>query len=341
MLKLPELRTASELRAAFALRTACAPQLETRPVLHRFVRRAPRRASGVDSGLVITSAPFATSEIVTTEQLADAGWAARELTRAVRARELIRVRRGHYALPRTDARVLEAVRIGGVLGCVSALERLGVWVAEHPFVHVSLHHSASRLRSPRDRHRPLSAENRDGSVLHWWPTLGPNDGAMLSVIDALAQIVRCQPRPLAVSSLDSALHEKIIDESALDRVFEAVPLHFGALRRDIDSRSMSGLETIVRLMVKDAGLRCEPQVTFAGLGDVDLVVEGCIVIETDGHQNHDKLEHRRRDYARDAALAARGYIVLRFNYRQVVHQPEVVMAAIRGALRTHRSSSRG
>lgn len=293
----------------------------------------------VDCAAVNWNRLFSGTQIRSTRELLHAGASPRALTLAVRSAALVRVRRGHYALPGTDRKLLEAVRIGGVLGCVSAAERLGIWVPDDLFTHVLLGHSASRLRSPRNRFLGLTFDNRDGCSLHWSPTLDSHDHASVGVIDALAQIVRCQPRHLAVAALDSALNQGLIDERAVRRIFKAVPRRFAGLSDDLDGRSQSGLETLVRLLVRDASLACELQVHFEGIGHVDLVVEGCVVVETDGHKNHDGAREKRRDYARDAALAALGYIVLRFNYRQVVHEPEVVMRAIRGALLAHRAMS--
>jgi very-short-patch-repair endonuclease len=64
-----------------------------------------------------------------------------------------------------------------------------------------------------------------------------------------------------------------------------------------------------------------------------MVIEGCVVVETDGRQNHEGSAEQARDYDRDMRLAARGYIVLRFNYRQVMFHRDEVMAAVLGALR--------
>src|ERR1700712_5051331 len=83
------------------------------------------------------------------------------LTAAVRARFLLRVRRDHYALPDCDPHVVEAVRIGGGLGCVSALADYGVYVTDSRFTHAHLDPLASRPRSPRNRFDPLSQTNRD------------------------------------------------------------------------------------------------------------------------------------------------------------------------------------
>lgn len=276
--------------------------------------------------------------IAARRQLMRLGMSPLDLTEGVRAGRLLRVRRDRYALPSTEPSILEAVRIGGLLSCVSAADFHGIWVPDEPFTHIAMTHEASRMRSPHNRFVPLSPDNRDGCELHWWPLVEPGAASLYSVsaVDSLAHIIRCRPRPVAVAALDSALFEKKITHSDLDRIFAAVPAKFAPLRGEVDARSMSGLETITRLMVRDAGLHCGLQVHFRGVGDVDLLIEHCVVVETDGRKWHDEESAQRRDYDRDAALAARGYIVLRFNYRQVIYHPEQVMAAILGALRSHR-----
>ncbi|WP_349899542.1 endonuclease domain-containing protein [Parafrigoribacterium soli] len=280
------------------------------------------------------------TRITTRRQLLRRGMTPADLTVAVRSGQLLRARRDRYALPDTERAILEAVRIGGLVTCISAADLYGIWVPDQPFTHVAMAREASRMRSPHDRFVRLTVDNRDGCELHWSPLIEPATARLHSVgrADSLAHIIRCQPRVVAVAALDSALHERVISPADLDRIFAAVPAKYAALRDEIDSRCMSGIETIVRLLCLDAGVRCVPQVHFPGIGTVDFVLEGCVVVETDGHKGHASDSDQKRDYDRDAALAARGYIVLRFNYRQVMFQSEVVMAAIRGALRSHRAA---
>ena len=95
---------------------------------------------------------------------------------------------------------------------------------------------------------------------------------------------------------------------------------------------MSGIETILRVGLKDAGLGCDIQVRVPGVGKVDIIVEGCIAIETDGRAFHDTPRAREHDYARDLALTRAGYTVLRFSYRQVMFELPDVLIAIRTAL---------
>ena len=280
--------------------------------------------------------------IATRRQLLARGYTPKQLAAGVRAGSLLRIRRGYYAARDVHPLIQHAVRIGGLLTCVSAASLLGIWVHDSTFAHVSLRHEASRMRSPRDRFVPLTEDNRFGCVLHWWPLVDKSAATMhrVAAVDALAHLIRCQPEFDAVAALDSSLHEKVITNGQLDTIFDAVPERFRQLRKRIDGRAMSGLETRVRLLAIDAGLRCAIQVKFDGIGTVDLVIEGCLVVETDGHNGHDDAVSAARDYDRDLALIALGYIVLRFNYRQVMYEPDRVMAAILAALRTHRGAAR-
>ena len=276
--------------------------------------------------------------VATRSQLLAGGATPRDLTAAVRARRLIRVREGYYARPTADPFLLQAVRIGGRLGCVSALQSHGVWVAPHLFPHVAVDPKASRLRTPRDPFRRLQPETLDGCELHWFQPVErvPQSVHTAGIVDALAQALRCQPKELAVAALDSALYQRLATPAQVGMVFASLPARLAPLAGLVDARCMSGIETIIRLILLELEIPFEPQVTFPGIGTVDFVVAGCVVVETDGHLGHDGTEASLRDYARDAALAARGYIVVRLNYRQVMFERELAVAAILGALRSHR-----
>jgi very-short-patch-repair endonuclease len=178
---------------------------------------------------------------------------------------------------------------------------------------------------------------RDGCTLHWWPEVREDAASVyqVSVIDAVIHAVRCQPAELGIALLDSALHENVIYPRQLDAIFAALPRKYRRLRRQIDSRCMSGIETIIRLELTALRIPFELQVVFTGVGTVDFVVDGRIIIETDGRKWHEGLEPEKRDYDRDIRLAALGYQVLRFNYRQVMFHRAEVIAAIQAALAAH------
>ena len=263
---------------------------------------------------------------------AGANW--RVLRAAVESGYLVRARRGHYALPDTDPHVLEAVRVGGRLACISAVASNGIFALDSTFAHIHVDPTASRLRAPHDRFQQLTAQNRDGVELHWGQLLDPRDGTeyRIGLADALVQIFRCQEPRFAIASLDNALYKKLLAAQAVAQIFAALPAELQPLRPLIDCRSESGQETVLRLVIKGAGFHVEIQVEIGGVGRVDMIVEGRVVVEADSRQFHDGWEAQARDRTRDCDLAMLGYLSLRVLYRDIIHHPERIIAAITGLL---------
>ncbi|MBX3104475.1 MAG: DUF559 domain-containing protein [Cryobacterium sp.] len=274
----------------------------------------------------------------TRRQLLARGWTPRRLAADVHSGRLIRIRRGYYAVPSTPATTLQAVRVGGLLTCVSAARNLGIWSADSVGTHVNLRHEASRMRTPDDRFTRLTKFNRAGCVLHWTRLIEPHRVSMESVgvLDCLAEIIRCQPKYLAIAAIDSALNQGIVRLTDVKRMFRHIPRDFQSYLQLVDTRAMSGIETITRLLVQEANFEAIPQVRIEGVGRVDLLVDGCVVIETDGRLGHEDIEGSLRDYDRDVKLAIRGFSVLRFNYWQVMETPDLVVRAVSAALYARR-----
>ena len=274
---------------------------------------------------------FGTRRIIHRVDLRRGGLSGVEITEAVRRQDIIRVRRDHYARPGLDQHTLEAVRVGGRLACVSAAAELGLFAFDHSHTHLHLDREASRLRSPHTRFRPLAELPRDGVQLHWWPLIDATDGNefCVGIKDALVQIIRCQEPRFALAALDLALHERRIRHRDLNAIFARVPAAQQSLRPQINARSEAGQETVVRQLILDAGLRCEIQVSIVGVGRVDLLVEGCVVVEADSQGFHKEWEQHIRDRSRDLLLAERGYLSLRVLYQHIMFEPETVIAAIR------------
>jgi hypothetical protein len=267
--------------------------------------------------------------VATRGELLSAGATGRALTGAVKAGYLVRVRRDHYALPGTAQQILQGIRVGGRLTCVSALQLAGVFAFDATFPHIHLPRTASRSRSPRNGLVPLTEFNRDGAELHWWPLFGCHEGSEFAVgiADALAHAVRCQNSWHAIASLDNALHLGKIDETDVAEIFRHLPGRFLPLRAEIDGRSEAGQETVLRLIMQAAGLHCELQVTVPGVGRVDMIVEGILVLEADSRLAHDGWELHVRDRDRDIDLARQGYMSLRPVYNRTMHYPNDVRDA--------------
>jgi very-short-patch-repair endonuclease len=279
--------------------------------------------------------------ILQRHELIASGMSGRAITEAVRTRSLLRVRRDHYALPDTDVHTLEAVRVGGRLACVSAAVELGIFAFDATFTHLHVARRASRLRSPQFRRVGLSEMPRNGVELHWWPLIEPVDGSEYCVgaRDALAQLIRCQPRNFAVAALDTALHEGAIRHDDLPDIFQQVPDKYQDLRALIDARADAGQESVLRRLVRDAGLRCQIQVAIDGVGRVDMVVEDCVVVEADSRSHHKEWAQHVRDRTRDRLLAERGYPSLRVLYQDIFFDPAGVVRAIEELVRICRNGS--
>lgn len=274
-----------------------------------------------------------------TDALVANGATSRSLTEAVSGGQLVRARRGHYALPDIDRHSLEAVRLGGRLACVSAAADAGVFALDATFTHIHLAPKASRLRAPHSRFERLTTANRDGVELHWDVLTNPSDGTeyRVGLIDALVQIVRCQEPRFALASLDNALHLKLLPHSALSSIFAAVPHELHYLRALVDARSESGQESVLRFIVRQAGYSFDIQVSIDGVGRVDMVIEGCLVVEADSREFHEGWAAQVRDRTRDRDLAAAQYMSYRTLYRDIMFNPERVLAAIAGLLAANRN----
>lgn len=271
---------------------------------------------------------------LSTADLRSIGLSERGIARPVRDGRLARVRVGSYARADSHTHALQALRVGGRLACVSELARCGVFVhggagdlvGERERVHVQLELNASRLGPLKDK--------RSAVRLHWVALrrgVHPRS-ASVDLFDALVQSAACQSPRAFIASVDSALHLGLLHADDVDAVFAALPRRFRRLRGLVDGRAESGSETLVRLMLRALGRRAELQVVIRGVGRVDLVVDGWLVIECDSRAFHSSWDQQREDRRRDQALAALGYVVYRPIAEDILYHPDIVVAALKGLL---------
>ena len=213
---------------------------------------------------------------------------------------------------------------------MSELKRRGVFLIEAPDrVHVHLEKNASRLGG-RVEPRPK---------LHWQSlSREPHPQATsVHVVDALIHAVQCLDAQAAVVALDSALNKRLIREEDLAEIFRALPRGYRRLRRRVDGRAESGTETIVRLMIRSLGYRVKLQVAISGVGRVDMIVDGWLVVECDSKAHHSDWETQRADRRRDQQLAQRGYAVYRPIAEDILYHPDEVQRALQGMIGAWRS----
>ena len=236
---------------------------------------------------------------------------------------------GVYLLPGTPRPLVTAAVHHGVLACVSAAQHHGLAVLAPPEVpHVAVPRargataSTVRERFPAVRHR-CDATDRSGR-------------AVASVPDALARMLLCLPAVDTLVTLDSALHAGRTTLAAVARALPATaPSDRRLLLRLAEARAASPTETLARLALRAAGLMVEVDVPITRVGFVDLLVEGRVVVELDGFAYHSGQREFAADRRRDRELVARGFVVLRFTYADVVGDPAGVVRAVRAALSAH------
>lgn len=207
---------------------------------------------------------------------------------------------------------------GGRLSCVSAATLQGWWTPENPHTHVVLPPTASRVSG-------------DDLRLHW--AIGPEPIGRAALIDpavnVLFQVARCLPLADALPVWESAIRLRAVEPSLLARVqWRSEPAQ--RLAAEASRLSDSGVETSFVLLMRSIDVTVRQQVLIDG-HRVDGLIGLHLITQIDGFAHH-RAADRRRDIRADARLALRGYTVLRFDYYQVLFEPEAVIATVAAAM---------
>ena len=96
----------------------------------------------------------------------------------------------------------------------------------------------------------------------------------------------------------------------------------------------------MRLMLRGLGCQIEVQVVIPGVGRVDFVVDGWLIVECDSKAHHEGWESQKRDRARDLAAAGLGYTTVRPIAEDILHRREQTLAAMKAVLAHPRPSAR-
>lgn len=230
---------------------------------------------------------------------------------AVRAGALRRIRRGWYAAPDATAEELQAAAACGSLSCISLLAEAGAFRPPDERLHLAITSSS--------RPRPAVLDPR--VVTHWSHRVREAEYRSIRVTreEALAQVFQCQPLALAIAVADSCLRLRLMTPNALAAVVNVLPSRLSGVIRLVDARAESGSESVARVGLVLQGLACDVQVEVPGVGRVDLVVDGWVLIEVDSRAWHDDERAFQRDRRRDRAAAALGYTSLRLTYADVMY----------------------
>ena len=152
------------------------------------------------------------------------------------------------------------------------------------------------------------------------------------MVDALAHAVLCQAPRAAIATLDSALHLGHVTEAGLAEVFRRFRRSMRCSAPLVDGRAESGPETLMRLMLRALGCDVELQVDFEGIGRVDLVVDGWLVIECDSKEFHERGTSRSRTAIATSLWRLEASDTLRLTAAQIMYRDDEVLAAVKGLL---------
>jgi very-short-patch-repair endonuclease/predicted transcriptional regulator of viral defense system len=321
-----------------------APRRQPADAAHDIRARAEKRAPGeqaVDAAHEIRSAidrrivtrAARTEGVLTARALLEAGLSHDGIAHRVAHGWLIRRYHGVFLVGPVAGTLAEEMAAVQAIGedsglshdAAGALWRIRATVAGPIDVSVAGRHARSRagIRVHNVRtlelttHRGIPVTTPARTLLDLAATVGADD---------LARAVE-QARVLRLTS-----------DTDLRALLAAHPRAAGtrALRRvlDVDPRmTRSEAERLLLELIRRAGLP-QPETNVRVLGrEVDaLWRKGRLIVEVDGFDAHGTRMAFERDRRRDAELVAAGYRVIRITWRQLIGEPEAVLARLAGAL---------
>jgi len=296
-----------------------------------------RRAVGVAAQRYRAVARLASSHygVVTREQLLQLGLGPGAIDHWVRVGRLHPVHRGVYLLGHT-AEHPRAREMAAVLACQP---------------HAALSHESAaylwRLLRRESRPTPIHVSvtgrtpgRKLGLRIHRASDLGPDAIRRLGSIPVtspertIADLAATAPARLVEGALAEAEVRRLVTRESMAAVVERSSGRAGArllraLTGDGPSLTRSQAEKRLLRLIRRGGL--PRPVTNARVGpfEVDcLWPRERVIVEVDGFRFHGPRRAFERDRGRDAELSARGYVVVRATWRQLVNEPEAFLVKL-------------
>lgn len=263
----------------------------------------------------------------TTRTLLTAGFTRRMLTNAVRDGRVTRLHRGVYTSRRADPDVVAAFRADGLLTCVSAARFYRLWTLGDPG---SLHLSCS------------TGQVRRG-VVHHGACLHPAHSYLpvAGVADVLIHSLRCLPELEALVMVQSAVSQALL---STDFLRSKLPGNRNGKVREIVGwvlpRADSLLEVLAHTHFTRAGLRVRMHVDVPGVGEVDCLIEDCLIVELDGGTHLEGKQVKKDQYRNNAGILG-GLMTLHYYYADVVHHPQRMVDELLVVLRNRETGRFG
>ena len=108
--------------------------------------------------------------------------------------------------------------------------------------------------------------------------------------------------------------------------------HVRKALHQLDLRAESIVEVDAQYLFTTNGIGYDAQVYLPGIGRVDFLIDGFLIVEVDGFAFHSSREALRRDLGRNNASTLRGFAVLRYMPEHIWFEPQRVLAEIRAVL---------
>jgi very-short-patch-repair endonuclease len=248
----------------------------------------------------------------------------REVDRALRNGVIVRDGQGRYSVPVANEALRSANALSGVVSHRSAALLHGWAVKTVP--------ATPDVTVPKNR--KVSDRRRAGTTLHRG-VLGQEDlaGRATSVERTLRDCLRTLPFDEALAVADSALRRGSVTKASLIGLAAGIRGTGAPSARRVaaaaDERAANPFESTLRALALDVpGLNVVPQLPIYDRNfsvQPDLVDrERRVVLEADSFAWHGDRSALRWDAQRYNNLVVRGWLVLRFAWEDVMHDPEYV-----------------
>lgn len=256
----------------------------------------------------------------------------RKVRTALARGEIVRVGRGHYALPTAQEAARAAARLSGVSSHLSAAAFWG-WKTKRP---------PARPHVTVPRKRKVIAERRRGVHLHFADLT--DEERRRGLTDPGRTVIDCAkhlPFDEALAVADSALRNGDLTRAELLELADQVPTsgrtECQRVAREADGRADNPFESVLRAISLDVdGLRLQPQQVIATRPHVirpDLVDHRLrIVVEAESFEFHSDRAALARDCERYNELGVLGWVVYRFTWGHVMNAPWYVRQVLDAAV---------